>query len=67
MLYKVTLNWSGELLTFYTHSKNEKGALNNGITQLANKLKVNRTICNMKFLGQKDNYKIEKIEKEKVK
>lgn len=59
-LYKVTLNWSGELHTIYTHAKSKKFALKNSITQLSKKLRINRTICNMKFQGQKDNFKIEK-------
>jgi len=60
LLYKVTLNWSGELLTFYTHSKSEKGALKNSVTQLSKKLGINYTVCNAKFLGQRANFKIEK-------
>jgi hypothetical protein len=36
--YKVTINWHGEVLTFYTFAKNEKKALINAMVRLAGSL-----------------------------
>ena len=59
--YKVTLNWSGELHTFWTSSSTEKRALENAVTRLAQKLgKSSRMSVKRSFFGEKDNYTIER-------
>ena len=59
-LYKVTLNWYGEVHTLYTSSTTDLKALNNAISQLAKRLKVSRWRVKMYYIGGKDNYKIER-------
>ena len=58
--YKVTLNWSGELHTFWTSSSTEKRALNNAVAQLAEKLGRDRIYVKRSFFGEKDNFKVER-------
>jgi hypothetical protein len=60
-LYKVTLNWSGEIHQQYTQASSEHRALNNAIRQLSKKLGFVYSYYRSKFNGQTDNFKIEKI------
>jgi hypothetical protein len=57
-LYKVELNWFGQVLVFYTHATSEQLALTLAVRQLATKLKLNFTFCNSKFRGQKANFNV---------
>ena len=57
-LYKITLNHSGEINTFYTHAGNPSLALNHGVYQLASKLKQNYMSLRQHFNGLKDNFKV---------
>lgn len=59
-LYKVTLNWSGELHQQYTHAGSESRALNNAVRQLSKKLGFVYSYYRSKFNGQTNNFKIEK-------
>jgi len=60
-LYKVTLNFSGELHTFYTHAAKKSLALNNAVRQLTKKLKINYSFYRAMYNGQKDNFKTEEV------
>jgi hypothetical protein len=55
--FKVILNHSGELHTFYTTTSTPSRALRNAVTRLAKKLKVNYTFLLQKF-NTKDNFKV---------
>jgi len=58
--YKVTLNWYGELHTFYTNSGSTSKAKANAISRLAKKLGKSRYIVRQYYNSGKDNFKVER-------
>jgi hypothetical protein len=56
--YLVKLNWYGEVHKIYTSSTLRNGALLNAFYQLAEKTGYNKGFIKLKFLGDKDNFKI---------
>jgi len=62
MLYKITLNWYGEIHILYTNAKGENEAKRNARTRLKEKLgKDSLSEITCYFDGRKDNMRIEKI------
>ena len=59
-LYKVTLNWYGEIHIFYSHATASNRALNFSIRRLAKELGVTYGYVKRKFIGEKDNFKVER-------
>ena len=59
--YKVTLNWHGEVLTFYTEASSKMKALTNAIYQLAEK--SNRVAYSVRqyFLNGKNRYEVKEV------
>ena len=58
--HKVTINWYGEVLTFYTHAKDKKVSLSNAIVQLS--ILVGRTKGSVRCYvtdSQHDRWKVE--------
>uniref|UniRef100_A0A6M3LSC1 Uncharacterized protein n=1 Tax=viral metagenome TaxID=1070528 RepID=A0A6M3LSC1_9ZZZZ len=60
-LFKVTLNYYGELHTFYTHTLSQSQALRNARLKLEMKLRKVKNSLIVYFNGDKDNFKVEKI------
>jgi len=62
-LFKITLNWYGEIHIFYTHAKAETIAIRNSRKRL--KIKLGKTPKSTElyyyFRGHKDNVKVEKL------
>ena len=59
--YHITLNYFGEIHTFYTHSKCVEGALKNAISRLAKKIGRYRNSILFYFIDDKpDNWKVVK-------
>jgi hypothetical protein len=56
--YLVRLNWYGEVHNVYTSSTSRNGALLNAFRQLAKRTGMNKGFIKLKFLGDKDNFKI---------
>jgi hypothetical protein len=59
-LYKVTLNWHGEVHVLFTHSPKEASALRNAVRKLARYLTVDYSYVRRLYLGDKDNFKVER-------
>lgn len=57
-------NWHGEVHTLWTHAPKKSKAHSNFIGRLARKLGRTRTCISNHFLGDRDNFKITKKEKE---
>jgi hypothetical protein len=62
MLYKGSFNISGEIHKLYTQANNKEDAFHNFMHQLAKKLKIRVCAIRQIFNGDKDNYKIEKVD-----
>lgn len=62
-LWKVTLNWYGEIHPFHTHANSEANAKRNAKKKLICKLKQGHSFTTMNnyFNGSKDNVKAEKL------
>ena len=62
-LFKVTLNWYGEIHIFHTHANSEPNAERNAKKKLTVKLRKKPTTpeINYYFNGKKDNVTIEKL------
>lgn len=58
-LYKVTLNWHGEIHEFYTHATSETKALRQACGRLSNRVGRLYKHVRPKF-SDKDNYNIER-------
>lgn len=63
-LYKISLNWYGEVHILYRHAKSRGKALTLGVRGLEKKLGKESGSCYMYFVG-KDRYRIEEV-KEKL-
>jgi hypothetical protein len=65
-LYRGLFNWSGETHELYTHAVSLDQAFKHLTSKLAKKLSLTRYAVSIRFINnQKDNYKIEKIRKER--
>jgi len=62
--FKVTLNYHGELLTIFTIASHKKGALNNAIFQLAQKLKRDLSFIRSYFNYKQNSYHVKEVKKE---
>lgn len=56
--YKVTLNWYGEIHTFYTSSTTKRKALSNAMIQLAKELVRSNYSVRQYFNDGKDKYEV---------
>ena len=61
MLYKVIINWKGELHTFYSHAKNPRKALMNSIRRLADHLNILPLKIRSHILDGKDRYSVKEV------
>lgn len=61
-LYRVTLNWSGEVHVFWTWARSERRALSFACMQLATILEVGWMKVLMKYKHGDYNYEIRKFE-----
>jgi len=59
--FKVTLNYHGELLTIFTIASHKKGALNNAIYQLAQKLERDLSFVRRYFNYKQNSYHVEEV------
>jgi hypothetical protein len=53
--YKVVLNFSGEVLTFFTYASSKAQARQSAYSQLARKLKVNTAYVSVRMRQQEPN------------
>ena len=61
-MYKVLINWKGEIHNLYTNSPNSNKALHNCINQLANILNISVSSVR-NYVTDKDKYTIYKLKK----
>lgn len=62
--YKITINWYGENLKFYTSAEIERSALLNAISQLAKKLSWDIISVKRRVLNAGNNYTIKEIKED---
>lgn len=62
-LFKGSFNFQGEVITLYTHSKDEKGAFRNLIAQLVRKVEYSGWHLRNYYNGEKDNFIVEEVTK----
>jgi hypothetical protein len=60
MKHRVTLNWQGEIHTFWTTTDNERKAKYNAFNQLASKLGLTSYKVRQYFVGSENKITVEK-------
>jgi len=66
-VWRVDLNWYGEVHTFHTDVEKKSVAKANAITKLASLMDLDRAFVSLHFRGEIDNFKTSKVPRRKKK